>query len=124
MKQVCVITGGSSGIGFATAKRMGKKGYTLVLAVRTPAKLDKALAELSTEGIEAVTCRCDIGSWESVQGLAAYSASLGQVEVVLHIAGMSPHMGDAEQIMTAQCAGRNPYSRRILPCFGRGGRTH
>ena len=37
-KPVCVITGGSSGMGLATARRMGQKGYTLVLAARTPKK--------------------------------------------------------------------------------------
>lgn len=44
--KVCVITGGSSGMGLATAHRMGKKGYRLVLAARTPAKLDHAIAAL------------------------------------------------------------------------------
>ena len=105
MKRVCVITGGSSGMGFAAAKRMGIKGYTLVLAARTPAKLNRALVELAAEGIDAVSCRCDIGSWESVQELAAYAAGLGRVDAVLHIAGMSPHMGDAEQIMNANALG-------------------
>ena len=37
-KPVCVITGGSSGMGLATARRMGQKGYALVLAARTPKK--------------------------------------------------------------------------------------
>lgn len=121
MKQVCVITGGSSGMGFATAKRMGKKGYTLVLAARTPAKLDEALAKLSAEGIEAVSCRCDIGSWESVQGLAAYAAGLGRVEAVLHIAGMSPHMGDARQIMTANALGTIHIHDAFYPVLAEGG---
>lgn len=35
-KPVCVITGGSSGMGLATARRMGHKGVALVLAARTP----------------------------------------------------------------------------------------
>lgn len=81
-KKICVITGGSSGMGFAAAKRMGRRGYTLVLAARTPAKLDKALAELAGEGIEAAACRCDIADWASVQALAACAAGQGRVPEV------------------------------------------
>ena len=73
-KKVCVITGGSSGIGFSSAKRMGKKGYFLVPGTRTPSKLDKALTELTNCGIKAATCPCDISDWTSVQNLAKFAA--------------------------------------------------
>ena len=104
-KKVCVITGGSSGIGFAAARLMGQKGYTLVLAARTPAKLDTALEQLHKEGIEASACRCDMADWNSVQKLAACAAGLGEVSIVLHIAGMSPHMGDAGAIIRGNALG-------------------
>ena len=70
---VCVITGGSSGMGLATAHRMVKKGYTLVLAAPTPAKLDKAIAELGAEGIDAKACRCDISDRASLEALANFA---------------------------------------------------
>ena len=104
-KPVCVITGGSSGMGLATARRMGQKGCALVLAARTPKKLDAAIEELAAAGVAATACRCDISDAGSVQGLAAYAASLGPVTTVLHIAGMSPHMGDAEAIMRGNALG-------------------
>lgn len=103
--KVCVITGGSSGMGFAAARRMGKKGYTLVLAARTPAKLETAIAQLAQDGIDAYACRCDISDWNSVQELARFAQAKGKVEIVLHIAGMSPHMGDAEKIMRGNALG-------------------
>lgn len=31
MKNVCVVTGGGSGIGFATAKEVAKKGYYVIM---------------------------------------------------------------------------------------------
>lgn len=80
-KKVCVITGGSSGMGFATARRMGKKGYFLVLAARTLSKLDKALEELREEGVQAAACRCDLSDWDSVQALAAFAAEQGTVHI-------------------------------------------
>lgn len=119
--RICVITGGSSGMGLATAFRMGRKGYTLVLAARTPAKLDRAIARLEAEGIRAAACRCDIGSWGSVQGLAAYAQSLGPVTTLLHIAGMSPHMGDAEAILRGNALGTVHIHDAFYPILEPGG---
>ena len=120
-KKICVITGGSSGIGLATALRMGRKGYALVLAARTPAKLDKAIAELTAEGIDASACRCDISDWGSVQGLAAYAQSLGEVSIVLHIARMSPHMGNAETILRGNALGTVHVHDAFYPVLAPGG---
>lgn len=120
-KKICVITGGSSGIGLATAFRMGRKGYALVLAARTPAKLKQAIARLHDEQIDATACRCDISDWGSVQGMAAYAQSLGEVSAVLHIAGMSPHMGDAEAIMRGNALGTVHIHDAFYPILTPGG---
>lgn len=120
-KPVCVITGGSSGIGLATARRMGGKGYFLVLAARTPAKLEKAIAGLAADGVEAVACRCDICEEDSVQGLANTAKRYGDVTTVLHIAGMSPHMGDAETIMRGNALGTVYIHDAFCPVIGEGG---
>ncbi len=45
MKEVCVITGGGSGMGLAAAKNMDKS-KVIVLSGRTVAKLDRAVKEL------------------------------------------------------------------------------
>ncbi len=40
--QVCLITGGNSGIGFETAAEMAKKGCHIILACRNVEKADHA----------------------------------------------------------------------------------
>lgn len=120
-KPICVITGGSSGIGLATAHRMGKKGYFLLLAARTRAKLEKAIAELASDGIEAVACRCDICKEDTVQNLARTAKSYGDVATVLHIAGMSPHIGDAETIMRGNALGTMYIHEAFFPIMAEGG---
>lgn len=119
--KVCVITGGSSGIGFATARRMGKKGYTLILAARTPSKLEQAIAELAKDNIHAVACQCDLSDWSSIQDLTQFAQQLGTVEVVLHIAGMSPHMGDAEKILRGNALGTVYIHDAFYPVLAEGG---
>ncbi|MFA0815912.1 MAG: SDR family oxidoreductase [Anaerofustis sp.] len=104
-KEVCVITGGGSGMGFATAKRLGKKGIHLILVGRTVSKLEHAAEELNSMGIDAEVCACDLSDWYSVQALAALAASRGIVTTVIHAAGMSPHMGDAKKIMQGNALG-------------------
>ena len=52
MKNVCVITGGGSGMGLAAAKFMPKEKI-LVISGRTVAKLENAVNELKALGYEA-----------------------------------------------------------------------
>ncbi|MNP19558.1 Short-chain reductase protein NovJ [compost metagenome] len=92
-------------MGFATAKVMGKEGYHLILVGRTANKLDNAVEELKTMDIEAEAFSCDISDRKSTQLLAEYALARGAVKAVIHAAGMSPHMGDAQQIMEVNALG-------------------
>jgi NAD(P)-dependent dehydrogenase (short-subunit alcohol dehydrogenase family) len=104
MKKVCVITGGGSGMGLATAKLIGKYNYIIIVG-RSIKKLENALAELRTEGIEAESFACDISNGTSVDKLAARAKEIGTISSVIHAAGMSPHMGEARIIMEANALG-------------------
>ena len=103
-KKICVITGGGSGMGLATARIMGKD-HIVILVSRTLSKLESAAFELRKEGIEAYPFDCDIADRKAVKELAAYAKFLGEVKAVIHAAGMSPHMGDPEKIMTTNALG-------------------
>ncbi len=104
MRKVCVITGGGSGMGLETARIMGKTHY-VVICGRTVSKLNDAIEELKGEGIECEAFACDVSDLESVKRLVAHSANCGTVQAVIHAAGLSPHMGDAEKIMKVNALG-------------------
>jgi len=104
MKNVCVITGGGSGMGFATAKILGKENYIIIVG-RTLKKLEDAQKELIDEGIEAESFACDISDRASVDKLAVYARNIGYISSVIHAAGMSPNMADAKTIMEANALG-------------------
>ncbi|QDR80303.1 SDR family oxidoreductase [Sporomusa termitida] len=104
MKKVCVITGGGSGMGLATAKILGKNNY-IIIAGRTINKLQNALEELSAEGIEAESFACDISKYASVAKLAAHAREIGVISSVIQAAGLSPHMSEAKTIMEANALG-------------------
>jgi len=64
--RVILITGASSGIGAATARRLGTEGWRLVLAARSIDKLT-ALAEELGGPDHAVAVECDVTEWADQQ---------------------------------------------------------
>jgi NAD(P)-dependent dehydrogenase (short-subunit alcohol dehydrogenase family) len=104
MKNVCVITGGGSGMGLATAKLMGKNHY-IIICGRSVNKLENAVSELKAEGIEVEAYACDVSDFINIEKLANHAKKVGKVKAVIHAAGMSPHMGDAKKIMEANALG-------------------
>ena len=85
-----VVTGGASGIGFATAKQLGAKGARVVLADVDGVALEAAVAQLRAAGIAADGVVCDVSSLESVQALADESFHrLGAVHLVFNNAGVA-----------------------------------
>ena len=105
MANVCVITGGGSGMGLEAAKLM-PKDKIIVLSGRTVAKLEGAVEELTVLGFTAYAKACDTSSRESVRELAEYAASLGTVTNVINSAGVSPAMkGTPEGILRINALG-------------------
>jgi NAD(P)-dependent dehydrogenase (short-subunit alcohol dehydrogenase family) len=88
--KVAVITGGASGIGFATAKALAAKGVKLVLADIEPRALEKAAAELATAGTRVESAVCDVSKLRDVEGLAATAfRQMGGVHIVFNNAGVA-----------------------------------
>ena len=104
MSDVCVITGGGSGMGLAAAKYMPKE-KKIVIAGRTAGKLEKAVAELKELGRDAYCKTCDTSDRNSVRELAEYAASLGTVRNVINAAGLSPAMAKPEQLIKVNALG-------------------
>ena len=84
--RVAVITGGSGGIGFATAQRMAASGATVVLWDRDQPSLDSAAAALPG----AKTFRLDVTDEEAVaRATADTMARCGRIDILVNAAGIS-----------------------------------
>ncbi len=90
--KVAIITGGSRGIGFATADKFLKEGAVVILAASTQASADKAVARLKENYPEATVAGIspDLSSLESVQ--AAFRGVVeqyGRIDILVNNAGIS-----------------------------------
>ncbi len=105
MANVCVITGGGSGMGLEAAKFM-PKDKVIVLSGRTMSKLEGAVAELESLGFTAYAKTCDTSKRESVKELVEFAAGLGEIKNVINSAGVSPAMkGTPEGILRINALG-------------------
>src|SRR5699024_7712313 len=82
-KPIAVVTGASSGIGHATAKKLAHDGFHVVVAARR----QERIAQLSAD-IDGVAVACDITSRDDVDRLAETVNALdGNVELLVNNAG-------------------------------------
>lgn len=85
-----MITGGASGIGLATARRLAGEGMRIVLADIEPGPLDAAVREIETAGVEALGVLADVGELAQVQALADQAfARFGAVHLLFNNAGVA-----------------------------------
>lgn len=102
---VYVITGGSGGMGKATAELVGQYG-TVLLADISEERLVQTKEELAGKGITNVHYQTvDITSKENVAALAAKTAELGRFKGLIHTAGLSPTMADSRRITEVNLVG-------------------
>ena len=87
-RRPAVVTGASSGIGAATALRLGQAGFPVALGARRTDKLEDVATQIRADGGEAVVHPLDLTDDDSVTAFAkAVQQDLGDVEVVVSNAG-------------------------------------
>jgi NADP-dependent 3-hydroxy acid dehydrogenase YdfG len=85
---VLLITGASSGIGAAVARRFGPAGYRLVLAARRFDLLSALADELNSQGGEALPVAADVSQFDDIQRLVqAALEQYKQIDILFNNAG-------------------------------------
>jgi NADP-dependent 3-hydroxy acid dehydrogenase YdfG len=94
---VLVITGASTGIGAATARRAVEFGHRVVLAARSEDKLQALAQELGGDE-KAIAVRCDVTSWDDQQAVVQTTLdSFGRVDAYFANAGFGAKRGFLEE---------------------------
>jgi short-subunit dehydrogenase len=123
---VAIVTGASSGIGLAVAKRWVARGGKVALVARTAAKLEEAAREL---GEDAVPFPLDVLDFDALGALPGRVVDrFGSLEVVINNAGLN-HRGPIDrfeavqlvQIINTNLVAPIVLSRAALPKLSPGG---
>jgi NADP-dependent 3-hydroxy acid dehydrogenase YdfG len=128
---VMVITGASSGIGAATARRAVEFGYRTVLAARSEDRLTQLAEELGGAD-KALATRCDVASWDDQQALVAAALErFGRIDVFFANAGFGAKRGFLEEsvehwrsMIDTNVLGAALSIRACLPHFREQNRGH
>jgi NAD(P)-dependent dehydrogenase (short-subunit alcohol dehydrogenase family) len=89
--KVAVITGATSGLGWAGAVRFAEEGAKVVAASRRTAEGAELVHAIEAAGGEAVFVKCDVADPSDVERLiASAEARFGLVNVLYHSAGVMP----------------------------------
>jgi NAD(P)-dependent dehydrogenase (short-subunit alcohol dehydrogenase family) len=87
--RAALVTGGSSGIGFAIARALGEDGYGITLSARRPEKLEAAAKELEQGGIDVQAVPANMAKEQEIQELAqAHKERYGRLDVLINNAGV------------------------------------
>ncbi len=100
--KVALITGASSGIGYATARLFAAEGARLVVGARRQAELDQLVAEITASGGEAVALAGDVRSESYAQALVDLAVQrYGRLDVAFNNAGTLGEGGESTGVSEA-----------------------
>jgi NAD(P)-dependent dehydrogenase (short-subunit alcohol dehydrogenase family) len=132
--KVVLITGGSSGIGLATAHKIAAAGATTLIVARDADKLDQAKKEIEAKGHKVVTYSADVSDASQCAELVKRVLDAhGGVDILVNNAGRSirraiensfERFHDFERTMSVNYYGALRLTLGLLPSMMRKRRGH
>lgn len=93
-KQVALITGANKGIGFETARQLGKLGITVILGSRDLAKGEAAATKLRAEGIDVRPLKLDVTNAKDRDATVKFlERNFGKLDILINNAGIAEEGG-------------------------------
>lgn len=87
MTGVAVVTGAASGIGLATARRLGSRGLTIVAVDRRLEELADGVRRLEVDGVSAMVHHADLADPVACEAIVRTTdAQLGRIDVLVNCA--------------------------------------
>lgn len=116
MKNIHIITGGSSGIGLECAKEF--KDGTVLITGRNEERLKGAEKELKEAGIDIAYKSSDISNRDSIKELFEYAKTLGTIKTVVNSAGVSGGSANAKLTLDIDLLGTENLIKETLKIAG------
>lgn len=92
--KIALITGANKGIGFETARQLGKEGVTIIAGARSKEKGEAAVKRLQDEGITAEFLQLDVDNNADIKGAYDYiNNKYGKLDILVNNAGIMIESG-------------------------------
>ncbi|MDE1828722.1 MAG: SDR family oxidoreductase [Thaumarchaeota archaeon] len=89
--QIVIVTGASSGIGYATALAVAKAGAKIVAGARRKDRLEQLQKEIEKMGGECITVACDVTKRSDCENLIDVAIKKwNRVDILINNAGLMP----------------------------------
>lgn len=124
MKKTVLITGATSGIGEACAKKFAQGGYDVIITGRRPQKLAELKKELETEGARVLALAFDVCNRKAATAaINSLPIDWQQIDVLINNAGLAlglepeyeGSMDDWETIIDTNIKGLLTMTRLVVP---------
>ncbi|TBU23764.1 NAD(P)-binding protein [Dichomitus squalens] len=126
MGKVMIVTGGNSGIGYATVQQLARRGAKVYIAGRSQERVSAAIARLHEEGLEPGNGKLewlelDLEAPSKIKDVAAaFLEKEGRLDVLVHNAGRmrTPYVlgeGGIEKSMLVNYVGPFLLTKALLP---------
>lgn len=94
--KIALITGANKGIGFETARQLGKQGITVLIGARDADRGTAAAAKLKGEGIDAHFIQLDVTSLDTIMTAAkSIEKDFGRLDILVNNAGLLDYAAEA-----------------------------
>ncbi|MFD2830727.1 SDR family NAD(P)-dependent oxidoreductase [Corticicoccus populi] len=122
-KKNAIITGGSRGIGFATAKALADEGVNVAVTGRDHDTLIEAIGELKKTGVTVIGASGDVSNPDDVEKIISeISETFDHIDILINNAGIMKHgsfleseFKDFEHMMQVNVFGMYHMLKAVLP---------
>jgi NAD(P)-dependent dehydrogenase (short-subunit alcohol dehydrogenase family) len=121
--RVALVTGGASGIGFATASRLARCGASVAVIGRNSDSLEQAAKDLAGVSAKVEAIVCDVSRASDVDAAVERTErALGPIDMLVNNAGIviiKPYVehddDDLDRQLAVNLRGTDLFMRRVLP---------
>ncbi len=93
--KIALVTGANKGIGYETARQLGKQGITVIAAARNKVNGEAAVEKLKSEGLDVLFLQLDVNNEDNIRFAYDFiNERYGKLDILVNNAGIQVESDD------------------------------